>query len=112
MEKDALIKNEVPERSMWSDEVGWRNHWRLVEYKRHDLHEKTIDDECGMIERVKLITLRWFGQVDWFLDEEITKMVYGNEVKGPERSCNVYVVDVIEGRPLNAVKSIYIDSVA
>lgn len=35
------------------------------------------------------------------LDGEVTGMAYGSEVKGPGRSCKVYVV---EGRLLNAVK--------
>lgn len=29
------------------------------------------------------------------LDEEITKIVYENEVKGPERNCEVYVVEKV-----------------
>ncbi|KAK3889856.1 hypothetical protein Pcinc_006182 [Petrolisthes cinctipes] len=52
-------------------------------YERCGMSEKAIGIECGVVERVKRNTLRWFGHVERIQSEEFVKKVYGSEVVGP-----------------------------
>ncbi|KAK3893161.1 hypothetical protein Pcinc_003002 [Petrolisthes cinctipes] len=52
-------------------------------YERCGMSEKAIGIECGVVERVKRNTLRWYGHVERMQGEEFVKKVYGSEVVGP-----------------------------
>ncbi|KAK3893665.1 hypothetical protein Pcinc_002527 [Petrolisthes cinctipes] len=52
-------------------------------YERCGMSEKAIGIECGVVERVKRNTLRWYGHVERKQGEEFVKKVYGSEVVGP-----------------------------
>ncbi len=45
---------------------------------------------CGVVERVKRSTLRWFGHIERMENREFVKKVYLSSVEGPNR----------RGRPL------------
>ncbi|KAK4320818.1 hypothetical protein Pmani_008357 [Petrolisthes manimaculis] len=46
------------------------------------MSEKAYGIECGVVQRVKRNTLRWFGHVERIQGEEFVKKVYGSEVVG------------------------------
>ncbi len=74
------------ELSEWACGVTrWEGESNENVYERCSMGACASEVKCGVVEWVKINTLRWFGHIERINGEEFVKKVYLSELEGPGR---------------------------